>query len=222
MISHSENVSAKLTKSNRKEYRYFTTTNMVRVYPAGLRVNSSNFNPLLHWASGAQLVALNYQTLNIPNATPMLINRALFSLNGGCGYVLKPAYLRTREKLPRSSWEHYRLRILSATLEGQNILETSCFSVSVNMYASGRKVEKWSTGKMKKCNDDEGRVELFWNRVFEFSNIKCPELTFFQFTLKSTSQGLIGLYMISAEAMQEGNVFKTFKNICFLKTVFLF
>ncbi len=32
-----------------------------RVYPAGVRLNSSNYDPVYMWASGMQLVALNYQ-----------------------------------------------------------------------------------------------------------------------------------------------------------------
>jgi hypothetical protein len=37
-------------------------------------------------------VALNYQTDDLQN----LLNRAWFSGNGGCGYILKPEYLRYR------------------------------------------------------------------------------------------------------------------------------
>jgi phosphatidylinositol phospholipase C delta/inactive phospholipase C-like protein 2 len=33
-----------------------------RVYPGGLRVGSSNYNPMQIWAAGVQLVALNWQT----------------------------------------------------------------------------------------------------------------------------------------------------------------
>lgn len=36
-----------------------------RTYPAGTRVDSSNFNPMADWALGAQLVALNFQTLDL-------------------------------------------------------------------------------------------------------------------------------------------------------------
>jgi hypothetical protein len=35
-----------------------------RTYPMGTRVDSSNFNPMADWALGAQLVALNFQTLD--------------------------------------------------------------------------------------------------------------------------------------------------------------
>jgi len=34
----------------------------MRIYPAGMRIDSSNFNPIPMWACGIQLTALNYQT----------------------------------------------------------------------------------------------------------------------------------------------------------------
>jgi len=34
---------------------------MLRIYPKGTRVNSSNYNPLIGWMHGAQMVAFNMQ-----------------------------------------------------------------------------------------------------------------------------------------------------------------
>ena len=67
----------------------FTRTHLLRVYPGPLRFTSSNFNPCAFWASGVQMTALNYQTLDVP----MRLQRAWFQQNGRCGYVLKPSYL---------------------------------------------------------------------------------------------------------------------------------
>jgi hypothetical protein len=39
-----------------------TEKQLMRSYPAGMRIDSSNFNPVLFWAFGLQMVALNYQT----------------------------------------------------------------------------------------------------------------------------------------------------------------
>lgn len=63
-----------------------TQTQLMRTYPAGLRIDSSNFNPVFFWAFGIQLVALNYQTDDLP----LSINTGMFEENGSCGYVLKP------------------------------------------------------------------------------------------------------------------------------------
>ena len=62
---------------------------MARVYPAGLRVDSSNFDPYPMWNCGFQLVALNYQT---PDKN-MWVNNGKFHVNGQCGVLLKPSAL---------------------------------------------------------------------------------------------------------------------------------
>ena len=64
----------------------YTRRNLIRVYPRGTRLLSSNMDPLPFWRSGCQMVALNYQAKD----RPLLLNRALFRQNGRCGYVLKP------------------------------------------------------------------------------------------------------------------------------------
>lgn len=59
-----------------------------RIYPAGTRVDSSNYDPVPAYNSGSQIVALNFQT----NDMGMLINTCKFLENGGLqsGYILKP------------------------------------------------------------------------------------------------------------------------------------
>ena len=57
----------------------------MRVYPAGMRIDSSNFNPVSVWSCGIQMVAMNYQTLTDAN---LHLHSAMYS--GTPGYVLKP------------------------------------------------------------------------------------------------------------------------------------
>jgi len=61
-----------------------------RIYPAGTRFSSTNYNPISAWMHGSQMVALNYQKLD----NGMIHNQAMFQLQGGCGYVIKPSHLR--------------------------------------------------------------------------------------------------------------------------------
>ncbi|KAG6060017.1 hypothetical protein E4U17_005194 [Claviceps sp. LM77 group G4] len=61
---------------------------LMRVFPKGTRISSSNLKPLPFWGIGAQICALNWQTYGTSNQ----LNDALF--NGTGGYVLKPAPLR--------------------------------------------------------------------------------------------------------------------------------
>ncbi|KAK0443966.1 PLC-like phosphodiesterase [Desarmillaria tabescens] len=71
-----------------------TRDHLVRIYPKGTRVNSTNYEPHRCWYAGVQLVALNWQTFDLG----YMINQAMFQRNGRSGYVLKPVVLRTQSK----------------------------------------------------------------------------------------------------------------------------
>ena len=73
-----------------------TRPQLVRIYPAGSRVDSSNYDPRPHWACGAQMVALNFQTLD----RGLQFNLAKFDDNGRTGYLLKPPFLRHADRKP--------------------------------------------------------------------------------------------------------------------------
>jgi len=91
MASIGEAKALKLLADGRAfEWAQHTTQQLSRLYPRGRRVESSNYDPSPFWNCGVQMTALNYQTYDLP----MQINNAKFMCNGGCGYVLKPRYLR--------------------------------------------------------------------------------------------------------------------------------
>ena len=63
---------------------------LMRIFPSGLRVNSSNVEPTFLWGQGAQMVALNWQSWD----KGMMLNEGMFA--GEEGWVLKPdGYLGT-------------------------------------------------------------------------------------------------------------------------------
>ena len=86
-----------------------TQAHLVRIYPKGTRLKSTNYLPHRYWAAGAQLVAINWQTsgktpirlVSIPLIIALdlgsMINQAMFLRNGKSGYVLKPVSLRPGE-----------------------------------------------------------------------------------------------------------------------------
>ena len=87
MHSFSENkVRALARRTDRLQWAIFNQSHMSRTYPAGSRIDSSNYLPILPWALGCQMVSLNFQTPD----TGLLLNDGRFRENGGCGYVLKP------------------------------------------------------------------------------------------------------------------------------------
>jgi phosphatidylinositol phospholipase C delta len=57
---------------------------MMRTYPGGMRISSSNLDPPAFWRKGIQIVALNWQKWD----EGMMLNEGMFADTGG--YVLKP------------------------------------------------------------------------------------------------------------------------------------
>ncbi|XP_051002378.1 1-phosphatidylinositol 4,5-bisphosphate phosphodiesterase epsilon-1-like [Acomys russatus] len=87
--SLNENAAKRLCRRYSQKLIQHTACQLLRTYPAATRIDSSNPNPLMFWLHGIQLVALNYQTDDLP----LQLNAAMFEANGGCGYVLKPPVL---------------------------------------------------------------------------------------------------------------------------------
>ncbi|KAI3748848.1 hypothetical protein L6452_12238 [Arctium lappa] len=70
----------------------FTQKNILRVFPKGTRVTSTNFKPLTAWMHGAQMVAFNMQGYG----KSLWMMHGMFRSNGGCGYVKKPDFLMSK------------------------------------------------------------------------------------------------------------------------------
>lgn len=105
---------AKLDKLLRHNRDFF-----MRIYPKGLRVDSSNPDPSFHWRRGAQMVAMNWQKSD----EGMLLNDAMFA--GTNGWILKPSSLRggnnvdTTEMLTMASTATKTLDLQITVLAGQ-------------------------------------------------------------------------------------------------------
>ena len=62
VFSLSENTANKLLKDGMMDLIKHTQGHVVRIYPKGARISSTNYHPHRYWSAGAQLVALNWQT----------------------------------------------------------------------------------------------------------------------------------------------------------------
>ncbi|EEU40055.1 uncharacterized protein NECHADRAFT_57828 [Fusarium vanettenii 77-13-4] len=84
---------------------------LMRVFPKGTRISSTNLKPVPYWGIGAQICALNLQNFGTSNQ----LNEALFS--GTDGYVLKPAALRAggSGKLNTGRTRRLKLHVAGAT-----------------------------------------------------------------------------------------------------------
>ncbi|RPA94485.1 PLC-like phosphodiesterase [Choiromyces venosus 120613-1] len=93
VFSFQEKKFEKFTKDPEKKVQLekHNVRYLMRVYPSGFRVNSSNYDPIGFWRQGVQMVALNWQTYDLG----LQINEAMFaSEEDRGGYVLKPKELR--------------------------------------------------------------------------------------------------------------------------------
>ncbi|KAK3296017.1 uncharacterized protein B0H64DRAFT_417585 [Chaetomium fimeti] len=70
---------------------------LMRTYPSGLRIRSSNLDPVVFWRKGIQVVALNWQNWD----EGMMLNEGMFA--GTSGYVLKPEGYRMTKHLPATT-----------------------------------------------------------------------------------------------------------------------
>ncbi|XWS28687.1 hypothetical protein CRYUN_Cryun25bG0092700 [Craigia yunnanensis] len=91
-LSLSEQELENATKTHGTKIVRFTQRNLLRVFPKGTRLDSSNYNPFVGWMHGAQMVAFNMQG----HGKHLWIMQGMFKANGGCGYVKKPDFLLRR------------------------------------------------------------------------------------------------------------------------------
>ncbi|KAK4668616.1 uncharacterized protein QC764_708960 [Podospora pseudoanserina] len=99
---------------------------LMRAYPSGLRIRSSNLDPAVFWRKGIQVVALNWQNWD----EGMMLNEGMFA--GTNGYVLKPEGYRPHKPLPpttpsagtapqANAVTHYTMDLAIAVLAAQDI-----------------------------------------------------------------------------------------------------
>ncbi|KAF9483285.1 PLC-like phosphodiesterase [Pholiota conissans] len=130
IFSLSENSVNRLLKANIRDLVKHNHTHLVRIYPKGTRVNSTNYEPHRYWAAGCQVTAINWQTFDLGYR----INQTMFQRNGRAGYVLKPEALRCPEKdlLSKRTQHFFDITIISAQQlprlrdsRGEEIIEKS-------------------------------------------------------------------------------------------------
>lgn len=131
--------------SKRALYRH-NMRYLMRVYPNGGRITSSNFDPLIYWKRGVQMAALNWQTFD----TGMQINQAMF--DGGTdqsGYVLKPFEGRQIQVMPNLSPDEW---------VGKRPRKKVAFEIEV--ISAQQLMRPWTLGE-KRTLDPYVEVEVF-------------------------------------------------------------
>lgn len=89
-----ETQATNLLKEHPVEFVNYNKRQLSRIYPSGTRVSSSNYMPQVFWNAGCQLIALNFQSLDLG----MQLNLGIFEFNGRSGYLLKPDFMRRADR----------------------------------------------------------------------------------------------------------------------------
>uniref|UniRef100_A0A8C4I9S8 Phosphoinositide phospholipase C n=1 Tax=Dicentrarchus labrax TaxID=13489 RepID=A0A8C4I9S8_DICLA len=210
MSSFSESKAKKLAKEAGTDFVQYNTKQMSRIYPSGLRTDSSNYNPQEMWNVGCQIVALNFQTAGLE----MDLNDGLFRQNGCCGYVLKPDFMRdgstqfSPEK-PDGKQGYKPLRLSIQVMSGQQLPKVN--------QKEGSIVDPLVRVEIYGVPQDQAREETshinnngfnpVWNETLNFV-IHTPELALVRFVVedydKASRNDFMGQFTLPFTCLQAG------------------
>ncbi|XP_064019631.1 1-phosphatidylinositol 4,5-bisphosphate phosphodiesterase beta-2 isoform X2 [Pogoniulus pusillus] len=177
---------------------------MSRIYPKGTRMDSSNYMPQMFWNVGCQMVALNFQTMDVP----MQQNMALFEFNGQCGYLLKHEFLRRPDK-QFDPFSVDRIDVVVAStlsvtiLSGQFLSDRSVKTyVEVELFGLPRDTKrKYRT----KLTSTANSINPVWKEeAFVFEKIVMPELASLKIVAWEEGGKFIGHRVIPVTAVHSG------------------
>ncbi|NWS44323.1 PLCB2 phosphodiesterase, partial [Probosciger aterrimus] len=175
---------------------------MSRIYPKGTRMDSSNYMPQMFWNVGCQMVALNFQTMDVP----MQQNMALFEFNGQCGYLLKHEFMRRPDK-QFDPFSVDRIDVVVAStlsiLSGQFLSDRSVKTyVEVELFGLPRDTKrKYRT----KLTSTANSINPVWKEeAFVFEKIMMPELASLKIVAWEEGGKFIGHRIIPVIAVHSG------------------
>ncbi|XP_016943899.1 1-phosphatidylinositol 4,5-bisphosphate phosphodiesterase classes I and II isoform X1 [Drosophila suzukii] len=192
MSSFDEKQATTLLKERPIEFVNYNKHQLSRVYPAGTRFDSSNFMPQLFWNAGCQLVALNFQTLDLA----MQLNLGIFEYNARSGYLLKPEFMRRSDRRLDPFAESTVDGIIAGTvsitvLSGQFLTDKRANTfVEVDMY--GLPADTVRKKFRTKTVRDNGMNPVYDEEPFVFKKVVLPELASIRIAAYEEGGKLIG------------------------------
>uniref|UniRef100_A0A8C5QKT2 Phosphoinositide phospholipase C n=1 Tax=Leptobrachium leishanense TaxID=445787 RepID=A0A8C5QKT2_9ANUR len=208
MSSLTESKALRLATESRTGFVKHNTRQLSRIYPDGMRTDSSNYGAVDMWNAGCQIVALNFQT----PGPEMDIYQGLFQQNGFCGYVLKPDFHRQPEANAKSAqdgewWTPRKLQI--KVISGQQLPKVNKKKssivdpfVTIEIHGVEHDVEK----KRTKVINNNG-FNPVWNETFDF-DIHVPASALVRFLVEdydtATRNDFVGQYTLPLTSLQTG------------------
>ncbi|RVE52618.1 hypothetical protein evm_002737 [Chilo suppressalis] len=192
MSSFDEKQATTLLKERPIEFVNYNKHQLSRVYPAGTRFDSSNFMPQVFWNAGCQLVALNFQTLDLA----MQLNLGTFEYNRRCGYLLKPEFMRRKDRrldpFAESTVDGIIAGSLSVTvLSGQLLTDKRCGTyVEVDMF--GLPADTVRKKFRTRVAPNNGINPVYGEEPFIFKKVVLPDLAMLRIAAHEESGRLLG------------------------------
>ncbi|XP_047904540.1 1-phosphatidylinositol 4,5-bisphosphate phosphodiesterase zeta-1 isoform X2 [Anser cygnoides] len=198
----------KFVKHSGNEFVSHTSRFITRIYPKGTRANSSNYNPQEFWNVGCQMVALNFQTPGVQ----MELQNGKFLDNGGCGYILKPEFLRNRSSTfnPYNVGRYSKPMSLSIRLISGHQLPPSNLSktnkadplVQIEIYGVPDDQVKRKSSVIK-----SNALSPRWDETFSFT-VQVPELALIRFCVEDeislVANEFLGQYTLPLLSLSKG------------------
>ncbi|KAL1770871.1 1-phosphatidylinositol 4,5-bisphosphate phosphodiesterase delta-4 isoform X1 [Sigmodon hispidus] len=207
--SFSETKARNLIKEAGNAFVQHNARQLCRVYPSGLRTDSSNYHPQELWNAGCQMVAMNMQTAG----SAMDICDGFFRQNGGSGYVLKPEFLCDIQSSfnPEKPISPYKAKILLIqVISGQrlpkvdNTKEKSIVDplVKVELFGVPEDTKQQETSSV-----ENNGFNPYWGQTFCF-RVRVPELAILRFVVKDYNRksrnNFIGQYTLPWTCVKQG------------------
>lgn len=204
MSSFAESAGMNYLKQSSIDFVNYNKRQMSRIYPKGTRADSSNYMPQVFWNAGCQMVSLNFQSSDLP----MQLNQGKFEYNGGCGYLLKPDFMRRADK----DFDPFA----DAPVDG--VIAAQCsVKVIAGQFLSDKKVGTYVEVDMFGLPSDtvkkEFRTRLVANNglnpvynedPFVFRKVVLPDLAVLRFGVYEESGKILGQRILPLDGLQAG------------------
>ncbi|XP_015748806.1 PREDICTED: 1-phosphatidylinositol 4,5-bisphosphate phosphodiesterase beta-1-like, partial [Acropora digitifera] len=204
MSSFVETMAMSVLKESPVEFVNYNKRQLSRIYPKGTRVSSDNYVPQIFWNAGCQLVALNYQTLDLP----MMLNLGIFEFNGGCGYILKPSFMCRSDKAFDPFVESTVDGIIAGSvsvkvISGQCLYEKKVGTyVEVDMY--GLPADSVRRKYKTKVVPNNTINPVYDEEPFEFKKVVLPSLAVLRMAVYEEGGKLLGQRILPVDGLSPG------------------
>ncbi|EIN04446.1 PLC-like phosphodiesterase [Punctularia strigosozonata HHB-11173 SS5] len=200
LINISETALSKLLPHSLSDLISHAERHQRRVYPYGLRVGSSNLDPLKFWRNGSQIAALNWQTFD----RGMQMNEAMFI--GSPGWVLKPGSLLGMSGIKSRLRLTGDIMYLSSLPLPEGKKDLTAYVKAQLFHSNGE--EEWKSGKCKakRVDGNSSIADLSWNERLQWE-YDSDELVFVRLLVMESQFGRderLAVFCARVDFLQQG------------------